>query len=431
MRDLLLTAIILGCLPVCLFNPQFAILSYVWVGLMNPHRLVYRLSHFPVALTFALATVAGMIIRQRFGRFPVRGETLLILVLFCYTTVTTIMALGPEAWGQWDKFGKILLMSIVAAMLLQTRKRLNHFVLVVTGSIAFFGLKGGVFSILTRGNYTVWGPTETFISDNNDLALAELMVLPLILYFVRQEKGWRNLALKAAFALVVISILFSYSRGALVAFGGLTVIMAWRSRYRVRALASAVIIASLLVAFAPPAWMGRMHTIETYKEDPSALGRLNAWGFAWNLALSRPIGGGFKAFTPELFLRYAPDPHNYHDAHSIYFQILGEQGFLGLAIFLALMATSLLRLQRLRKQTKGEPEWKWVRDLAEMLQCSIVAYAMAGTFLGLAYFDLYYYIVIAGVLLDVVYTGEKRALATAALPEPAPAWPVVPAPRPA
>jgi len=436
-RDILFTAVLLGTLPVCLVNPYFGILAYVWVGLMNPHRFVYQLSHFPVALAFAVATVFGMVIRARYGRFPVRTETLLILVLFCYTTVTSMLALGPDAWSEWDSLGKILLMSVVAAMLLQTRVRLNQLVFTMMASIAFFGVKGGLFSILTKGNYEVFGPPGSFIEGNNELALAELMVLPLVIYFIRQETvGWRRLALKATFVLTTVSIIFSYSRGAFVAFGGLALVMAWRSRYRFRALTAAAVVGTLVVLFAPTAWTTRMQTIQTYQKDPSAMGRINAWYFAWNLASSRPIGGGFHAFTPELFLRYAPNPSDYHDAHSIYFEVLGEHGFPGLAIFLSLMAASLLRLQRLRMVTKREPEWKWVRDLAEMLQCSIVAYALAGAFLGLAYFDLYYYIVIAGVLLHVVYVTEKRTAAVAAVapepePESEPAWRGVPAPRPA
>jgi probable O-glycosylation ligase (exosortase A-associated) len=163
------------------------------------------------------------------------------------------------------------------------------------------------------------------------------------------------------------------------------------------------------------------------------MGRINAWQFAWNLASDRPIGGGFRAFTPALFLRYAPDPSNYHDAHSIYFQALGEQGFPGIVIYMTLMIASLLRMQRLRALTRGQPQFKWVRDLAEMLQCSIVGYALGGAFLTVAYFDLYYYLVIAGVLLDVVYWDERHRLSqeVEVVPAMAPVLVPMPAPRPA
>lgn len=434
MRDLVFMAVLAGCLPFALWNPQVGVLLYVWVGLMNPHHFVYKLTNFPVALTFALATLVAMVLRMRFGRFPVRTETVLILIWFCYTTATTFVAIGPEAWSYWDQFSKILLMSTVAGMLLQTRKDLNRLIVVITVSIAFFAVKGGIFSILTRGNYLVYGPALTFIADNNDLALAELMVLPLILYFIRQEqRTWRRMALMGCFVLAIIGIVFSYSRGALVALAGLTLVMAWRSRHRFRAISLALLAMSALVVFAPKAWMERMHSIGTYQQDASALGRLNAWGFAWNLATSRPIGGGFRAFTPESFLRYAPNPDDYHEAHSIYFQVLGEQGFPGLAIFLGILGSSLLSLQNIRKQTRGQPEWKWAHDLAEMLQCSLIAYSMAGAFLGRAYFDLYYFIIIAGVLLHVVYVDERRR-ALVPVPEPVPAGltpATAPAPTPA
>jgi probable O-glycosylation ligase (exosortase A-associated) len=284
----------------------------------------------------------------------------------------------------------------------------------------------------------VYGPPGSFIEGNNELALAELMVLPLVLYFIRQERGWRRRGLVILFGLTAISVVCSYSRGALVALAGVVMMLAWRSKYRARAVVLAAIATVAVVVFAPKTWTDRMATIQTYQQDPSAMGRINAWHFAWNLAVDRPIGGGFRAFTPELFLRYAPDPTNYHDAHSIYFQTLGEQGFPGLAIFLAIMFASLARMQRLRKLTRREPEFKWAKDMAEMLQCSIIAYALAGAFLGLAYFDLYYYIVIAGVVLDIVYRDEKRKLAEKAEaaemapePEPQPAPGAIPVPRPA
>jgi len=425
-------AVILPLLPVSLFNPYFGILAYVWVGLMNPHRFVYRLSNFPVALAFAAATLAGMVITRKFGKWPGRAETYLILIWFLYTTVTTMVALSPLAWAYWDQLAKILLMTVVLGMLSQERKRLDNLILVIVGSIAFFGLKGGIFSILTRGNYMVFGPPGSFIEGNNELALAELMVMPLIIYLIRQEKNrWRRRGLVVLFLLNAISVVFSYSRGDLLALFGIIMLLSWRSKYRARAIAAGVVACALLVAFAPKAWTDRMHTIETYKQDPSALGRINAWRFAWNLANDRPIGGGFRVFTREMFVKYAPDPYDYHEAHSIYFQTLGEQGFPGLAIFLTILGTSALRMQGIRKRTKGKPEFKWVRDMAEMIQCSILAYAMAGAFLGLAYFDLIYYIVMAGVVLDIVYMAQKRKAAEGvAEPEPVLAPRPLPSPRP-
>jgi probable O-glycosylation ligase (exosortase A-associated) len=268
-------------------------------------------------------------------------------------------------------------------------------------------VKGGLFSLVTGGQYLVWGPRGSFIEGNNELALAELMVLPLILYFMRQAtKAWQKWAYFGAFVLTTLSILFSYSRGAFVAFAGLAVVLMARSRYRVQAFIMVVILGGLMFAFVPMEWKERMFSIRDYQADQSAQGRINAWHFAVNLAKERLFGGGFRTFTADLFAVYAPNPSDVHDAHSIYFEVLAEQGFPGLLIFLAILFASLWRMERLRKWFRKDPERRWIRDLAEMLQFSLVAYMLGGAFLGLAYFDLFYYLVISAILLEFIAHRE-------------------------
>ena len=134
----------------------------------------------------------------------------------------------------------------------------------------------------------------------------------------------------------------------------------------------------------PDHWFERMGSIQTFDQDMSAMGRINAWWFAWNLAQDHPItGGGFRTFTPELFQIYAPDPNHFVDAHSIYFEVLGEQGFVGLLLFLILGLSALYTGGWIVRRTKRDPELRWARDLAAMLQVSLVGYAAGGLFLGL------------------------------------------------
>jgi len=409
-RDLLIGFLIFGSVPFCIFRPDFGILVYAWVGLMNPHRLSWRLESLPVGLAVALATLLGTVIRGEIRRIPMRMTTVLLIVWFLYTTVTTMTSGTREAWIEWNRFSRILLMCFVAMMLLQERIRLERFLWVCMASIAFFGVKGGIFSIVTRGQYMVWGPPGSFIEGNNELALAELMVLPLMLYFMRQaKKGWQKWAYYGAFLLNVFSILFSYSRGAFVAFAGLSAVLMARSRYRIPAFVMAAVLGALMFALVPQEWKDRMFSIRDFRADQSAQGRINAWYFAYNLAKDRVFGGGFRTFTPDLFMVYAPNPADVHDAHSIYFEVLGEQGFPGLLIYLGILFGALWRLERLRKRFARETERPWIRDLAEMLQFSLVAYMLGGAFLGLAYFDLFYYLVISAILLDHIAQRETVA----------------------
>ncbi|MGH8578660.1 MAG: putative O-glycosylation ligase, exosortase A system-associated, partial [Gammaproteobacteria bacterium] len=121
--------------------------------------------------------------------------------------------------------------------------------------------------------------------------------------------------------------------------------------------------------------------------------------FAYNLAKDRPlVGGGFEAFTPELFSKYAPILTDVHDAHSIYFEILGEHGFAGLVLFLLLGFLAFCAGTWIIKNTPDRVEMKWHRELAAMTQVSLVGYAVGGAFLGLAYFDFYYHLLALMVL---------------------------------
>jgi probable O-glycosylation ligase (exosortase A-associated) len=168
-----------------------------------------------------------------------------------------------------------------------------------------------------------------------------------------------------------------------------------------------VVLAGAGLVFIPSQWFERMGTIGTYKQDESAMARFQSWGFAWNVATDRPItGGGFRVFSTDQFLRYGPDPFEAYDSHSIYFEVLGEHGFVGLILFLSLLGSSFLSLNWVERQIRGRPSIAWAKDYAVMLRLSLISYAVGGAFLGLAYFDLYYDVVAGVVLLRILVTRE-------------------------
>jgi putative inorganic carbon (HCO3(-)) transporter len=171
-------------------------------------------------------------------------------------------------------------------------------------------------------------------------------------------------------------------------------VMWWRSDSKAVVGVLLVVVGVALIGFMPDTWMSRMETIGEYQEDSSAMGRINAWQMAWNLASHNFFGGSFGIYNLETFGRYAPNPTDVHAAHSIYFQVLGEQGFLGLFIFLLLWALVWKGAGRMRKQGLKQPETRWVSDLGSMCQVSLAGYAIGGAFLSLAYFDLPYNILI-------------------------------------
>jgi probable O-glycosylation ligase (exosortase A-associated) len=366
----------------------------------------------------ALATLAGIPFASDKRPFPWTRETVALLALWIWFTFTTITALYPDtAWPLWVRTSKILLMTFVALPFFQDRTRLRLLLFVVALSLGFYGLKGGIFAILTGGEYLVWGaPGDTFVSSNNALGLALNMSLPLFLLLSQEEpRAWLRLMLRALFGLSILAVLFTYSRGAVIGLMAVLTLLVLTSRRRLLLIPPAIAAGAVVTAYAPERWIARIQTIQTFSDDASALGRLLAWGLGITLANERPlVGGGFSVFAqPEIWLRYVPELPSPRflgvDAHSIYFNLLGEHGYVGLTLFLALVTSALLTLTRLGRLVRGFPELAWIASYARMLRLSIVAYLVTGAFLSVAYSDLFYTILAATILLKVLADQHSHA----------------------
>lgn len=299
----------------------------------------------------------------------------------------------------WKRVMKIDFMILAALVVLYSKKHITVLIWVVAGSIGFYGLKGGLFTLATGGNYLVWGPPGSYIEGNNELALAMILVIPLINFlYLTQENKWLKRGLLAWMLLCAAAALGSHSRGALLAIGAMATVLWWRSPAKLKYGLIIAVVGIVALAFMPETWMTRMTSIGEYKADASAMGRINAWWMAWNLASDRFLGGGYEIYTPEIFSVYAPDPLDLHQAHSIYFQVLGEHGFVGLFLFVLLWGMVWRQAGKLRKEGLTQPETHWISYLGAMCQVSLAGYAVGGAFLSLAYFDLPYNLLLLVVL---------------------------------
>ncbi|MDY6827990.1 MAG: putative O-glycosylation ligase, exosortase A system-associated [Pseudomonadota bacterium] len=393
MRDLFVTVVVLGSLPMILFRPYLGILMWSWLAYMNPHKLSWGFARdFPFAMLVALVTLMGLLLATESKRVPRSSITVLLGVFTLWMLLTTLQATYPQlAWYQWDKVWKIMLMTFVIIMMLQSRARIDALIWVMAASIAFYGIKGGIFTLTTGGAYAVYGPDGTFIGGNNEIGLALIMTIPLLRYLQLQAPNpVLKRVLTPVMVLCFISVIGTQSRGALVAVTVMLAFFILKSRRRFGFLLLLAIVAPLIWNFMPDTWHDRMATIDDYQEDASAMGRINAWWMAFNLAQAEFFGGGFECFRRGMFRLYAPTPWDVHDAHSIYFEVLGEHGFVGLALFLGIGVVGLQTARSIIRETKHDPDKRWMADLAAMLQVSLIGYAAAGMFLGLAYFDFYY-----------------------------------------
>jgi probable O-glycosylation ligase (exosortase A-associated) len=413
MRDIALALFILGMIPYILMRPFIGLLIWSWLGYMNPHRLCYGFAYsFPWVMLIALVTLVSLVISKESRKIPLTAVSVLLLVFLAWTGVSTSFAAVPHAaWEKWEEFAKVLVMVFVTLMLVNNRERMHWLVWMIVVSLGFYGVKGGVFTLLHGGTNSVLGPPNSFIADNNAMALALCMVLPFMRYLqLCSSRKYVRVGLGVAMLLTGVSILGTYSRGGLLALAVVAGALFLKSRRRLAVVAVVAVVVVAAWSFMPPQWTARMETLQHAAETGSGETRIQSYKFALNVAVHRPlVGGGFDDYkSAPLWQAYAPADAEQRAIHSIYLRTLGEQGFPGLVLYLALLLVSWRNCRRVRRQTAAIPEMKWAFDLASMLQVGLVAFMAAGTFLPMPYFDLTFQLMALSAVLLVYCTQAIR-----------------------
>ena len=411
MRDIIVTLMVFGSLPFIFRNAYIGVLVWSWLSYMNPHRLAWGFAYsMPFAQIVALTLFASLLFNGEKKSFPFNGLTVTWLIFLIWMTISTVFALLPDvAFEQLIKVYKIQILTLLTLLLFNSQKRLDLLIWTIVVSIGFYSVKGGIFTVMTGGAYRVYGPSTSYISENNALAVATLMIIPLMYYLYKiVENKWVRYGIIFAILTSLISVVGSQSRGALIAIAAVGLFFWLKTSGKMVTGALIICLAFLGLNFMPDSWHDRMSTIENYEEDKSAMGRINAWQYSINVASDRLTGGGLESWSRETFMRYAPNPNDYHSAHSIFFSILGDHGWPGLVMFLIILFFGWRYLSQLIKYTKYNPELSEKNLLARMLQVSLIAYMSGGAFLSLSYFDLPWHLLAITVLLKGQVISEDN-----------------------
>lgn len=421
MRDILITLIIAGTLPFILMRPYIGVLVWVWISVMNPHTQAWGFAvTFPFAAIVGGLTLVSLVINKVPKGLPLTPIVMVFIAFVLWLNVTTVHAFHPElVYDQWNRVMKIMLMTFVTLMLIKTKQHIQLLIGVIVFSISYYGVKGGIFTLVGGGEHLVWGPEGSFIGGNNEIALALIMTIPLLHYLqVITKNKWANSALLVVMLLCAVAALGSYSRGALLALAAMGGFLWLKSQHKFRLAVLLILAIPLMLAYMPEQWTERMDTIEHYEQDRSVAGRFHAWNMAFNLAKDRPfVGGGFEVTTREIYDRYAASASDLpRAAHSIYFQALGEHGFVGLGLFLLLGFLTWRTGVWIIRNTRGLNEYQWAFSLASMIQVSLIGFAVGGAFLSLLYFDVVYYLMAAMVATRIIVENELKEKATLAIP---------------
>ena len=420
MRGIVLTLVIFGTIPAIFWRPWLGVLVFSWFSYMNPHKLAWGfVQTMPFALIIGSITFLAWAASKENKKYPLTGLSFLMLAFILWCTITTTQAYVPdEAWAYWFRYIKIMSMIFLTMIVIQDRDRLVALVWIIVVSIGFYGIKGGIFSLLTGGGSRVWGPDGTFIADNNALAMALVMLIPFVRFLQSQAKDRRiRFCLMASIPCIILSILASYSRGGFLGLACMLLFLAMKSKHRVGYGILIVLVMAGALSFMPDKYYERLSTVESEAEVGTQNTRIASWHFAMDVAAANPIfGGGFEFFDsiplvrqyaePAAIQAYTPLGPLGRNMHSIYFEVLGTQGYIGLIMFLSILWMAYRNGNWVSRKTKSRPDLAWAKNLASMTQVSFIGMCTAGAFQNLAFFDLVWHIISITVVLRLIVQRE-------------------------
>ncbi len=423
MRDLLILAV----LPVLLYamskRPFIALGMWVWTALFFPNGWLYGMAgNIRFNLLFAGVTVIGYVLIKNKPKIHLSTTGAMVLLFFAWATISTILGIGrPDvAWDIWNRFLKVIVLFLFVLMIVEKKLHVDFMLWCVVLSVGFYADLESLKFLASGGGHKIEGMAGHVLGDRNELSIAFTMTLP-ICYYLLNEYGKQSrllmLAMLGTMGLLVAGVIGTQSRGGFISLIALGGYMFMKSE---RKILMGIMIAVLVAGMAQlvsSEWTSRIDTINDANEDASFMGRVVAWKLSLLLAFENPIfGGGFKAleyypvwthlsqdfFTLDWFYsaEAVPDAHP-HAAHSVYFQVLGDHGFGGLAIYLSFLIGSFLRAGRIARKAIKLQAPPWIRSVATMLQLSVFVFSLGGAALSFAYFDLIFAII--GLLIVLEY----------------------------
>ncbi len=393
MRDFVVLIFLIASIIAAIRKPWHGVLSLAIFSYMNPHAFAWGFVRtLPVYLVLFLVVTFSTLFTKDKQSLPKDWRIPVFCLLWFYFFITTTQAYFPGlAWQRLWFISKIYLPFYFTLILINTREKLYYLIITIGLSIGLIAVKGGIFSILHGFSYRVYGPPGTQFYENNAFAVAVLISIPLLLLWRHQTTNQLcKKGITFSIPIIYACSLASWSRGALLTMGVLTLILIRHSKHKFLAIPLVFISAYLMFPYLPAEWTGRMKTLETYEQDASAMSRIQIWSDGWNHTLDHPfVGAGFEGW------RYV----GMRDWHNSYVEMFSEHGFIAFGLWLSLILGTLISLTRLPKLAKNIEGMDWVTNYCFMLRTSLICYMTGTMFLGLSYWDLLYHLIFISVLI--------------------------------
>ena len=434
MRDLAFVGFLMALIGMGFRRPFLLVLGYVYVDIVSPQRLTYLLlNSVPISLIMVLFAVGGWALFDDKSGLRLVPRQIMMLLLLIYCGFTTTQADFPiEAAQKWDWVWKALAFGIFLPLTLRTRLRVEGLTLFMILSAASIIIVGGIKTLVSGGGY---GALNLMVSNNSGLyegsiiSTVAIAIIPLILWLIHNgtvyPPDWRVRAF--GFALIFACLLIpvgTQARTGLICIGILGVMMLRSTKRRLLYVTLVAVASLIVIPLLPASFTQRMDTIKGYQADSSAGTRLAVWAWTWEYVKDHPMGGGFDAYRQNKIkvVTTAAEGEGAHTDvttsveydksrayHSAYFEMLGEQGFPGLAIWLLIHFGGLIRMEIIRKRYRKKPGEEWIGDLANGLQQAHLIYLVGSLFVGIAFQPFVYMLVGLQIGLDTYAARKTQA----------------------
>lgn len=434
MRDLFFVGFIATLLALGVRRPFLLVLAYAYVDIVSPQRLsYYLLNSIPISMIVAVLAIGGWLVADDKKNLRVAPRQWLMLILLCYMAWTTFHADFPaEALVKWDWAWKSVAFAIFLPFTLRTRLRIEAYLLFMVLSASAIIIVGGMKTAASGGGYGVLNlmvDNNSGLYEGSTISTVAIGLIPVILWLMRYgtvfPPDWRVklFAYCLIFACLLIPV-GTEARTGLVCIGVLAILMLRDVKRRLLYIAMIGCVGLAAVPFLPNSFTNRMDTISGYQADSSATTRLAVWAWTWNYAKEHPLGGGFHAYLgnrirvstvdtqgngPIQVVDQSTHMDQARAYHSSYFEMLGEQGFPGLILYLLIQGIGLLRMEVLRRRYRGrEGEDCWIAPLATALQNMHIVYLVGSLFIAIAFQPFIYMLISVQIGFDTWLAARDR-----------------------
>ncbi len=440
MTNLALAAFVLAFFMAGFARPFLFVLAYAYIDIVAPQKIGWGpLGSLSISLVAFILTVVMWAAREDKSGVRLSTRQGLMLALLVYCGLTTLDADFPvEAAAKWDWVWKALIFASFLPLTLRTRLRIEALVLVMVLGVAVITIDGALKTLAGGGGY---GELKLLVNDNTGLyegsiiSTVSICIIPLAFWLAswgtifRPNGMVRLFALGVAFSAILMPI-GTQARTGLICVAVLGLLKLRSTRRRVLYLALIGVGTAIALPLLPASFTERMGTIENHQSDQSASTRVAVWNWTIEFARTHPFGGGFDAFRQDIVsydkVVLSTDGKNTpigtehvlehgRAYHSSYFEMLGEQGYPGLGLWLLLHILGVVQMERIRRRFgKDAPENQaWISPLADALQQAQIVYLVGGSFVGIA-FQPFCYMLVGLQCGLAAYVGRLDEAATEA-----------------